>query len=111
VASDWSTTYTPNYGGGQFVEATIAAAGISPYVNGSWTSLVVVNPGNRTWVDLYDTSGSNYLEWRPNLNGASYFIIYYYVVNSAGEKSNEAALTVNVSCNTNTQCQAPAPPP
>ncbi len=113
VASNWSITYTPSYGQtpGYFdtVEETVGQ--ISPEVSGSWTSLVIVNPGNRTYVDLVDTSGSNYIEWRPNQNGASWFQVYYYVVNAQGERSNQATLTVNVNCNPTTQCNAPAPPP
>jgi hypothetical protein len=110
VASDWSIAYTPEYGSGQFYISTESAAQISQDVSGSWSYLVVLNPGNTTYYDLIDTSGSNYLQWQPNYNGAGYLHVYYYVVNAEGERSNQATLTVNVNCNPNTQCNAPAPP-
>lgn len=111
MASDWSISYTPEYGSGQFYVSTESAAQISQDVSGSWSYLVVLNPGNTTYYDIINTSGSNYLQWQPNVNGAGYLHIYYYVVNAEGERSNQATLTVNVNCNTSTQCNAPAPPP
>ena len=91
--------------------STVWHASIARYITNPWTRMTpadyyVYSPNRGGYVTAAQWAqvqqyGADGFAWHPLKNGPMTIYIHFYVYNSAGLKSNEGMLTVNISCQAN----------